>query len=78
MGGLESLISGASLAWRLCLGEMGGEMEFLLDLVLPLMIRDPKFAESGLERTSGIKPLGMAYMDCTILGLRNSVDVLAE
>lgn len=63
MGGLESLIIGASLAWRLCFGEMGGETELLLLdllLVLPLLvIRDPKFADSGLERTSGIKPLGM-------------------
>lgn len=59
-GGVESLITGASLALRLCFGEMGGETEFRLDLVLLLRIRDPKFAESGLERTSGIRPLGMA------------------
>lgn len=78
MGGLESLITGASLALRLCLGEMGGETEFLLDLVLPLMIRDPKLAESGLESTSGIKPFGMASVDRTMLVLRDSVGTLVE
>lgn len=70
IGGLDSLITGASLALRLCFGEMGGETEFLLDLALLLIVRDPKFAESGLERTSGISPLGMASIDRTTFVLR--------
>lgn len=65
IGGLESLITGASLALRLCLGETGGETEFLLDLVLLLRVHGPKLAESGLERTSGIRPLGMVFINRT-------------
>lgn len=67
-GGLDSLITGTSLALRLCFGEMGGEREFLWDLALLSIGRDPKFAELGLERTSGIRPLGMASKIQVLVG----------
>lgn len=78
IGGLESLVTGVSLALRLCLGETGGEMEFLLALALLLVVRDPKLAESGLDNTSGISPLGMASMKHTTCAPCDSADVLAE